>query len=201
MRAPLTSSRRSRMYSRSRNGRAQRRQVGGERADGDLVAGDAVELGHEDADELRAPRGPDPGELLDRHDVAPLAVHPGDVLGTVDDRDVLEVGALLRELLFAAMQVADDGDDVLDELSVERDDQAQHAVRAGVLRPHVDDHFVEGETLDVGAFAAGRGLLDAPQSELDRLVGFGRGELVRHAGGSPRDRRSPCAAGARRSRP
>ena len=183
------------------HGGAERRQVGGEGADGDLVAGDAVELGHDDADELRAPRRADAGELLDGHHVAPLAVHAGHVLGAVDDGDVLVVRALLGELLFAAVQVADDGDDVLDELPVERDDQAQHAVRAGMLRPHVDDHFVEGQALDVGAFAAGRGLLDAPQRELDGLVGLGRGELVKHAGGSPRSRRSLCAAGARRSRP
>ena len=125
------------------HGGAQRREVGGERADRDQVAGDAHELAGDDADELRPPRDLDAGELLDRHDVGPLAVDAGEVLGAVDDRDVLEVGALLGQLLLAAVQVADDRDDVLDELAVEGDDEAQHAVRAGVLRPHVDDDLVE----------------------------------------------------------
>ncbi len=179
------------------HGGAERRQVGGEGAHRHLVAGDAHELAADDADELRAPRRPDPHQLLDGHHVAPLAVHAGEVLGAVDDGDVLVVGALLGELLLAAMQVADHRDDVLDELAVERDDEPQHAVRAGVLRPHVDDDFVEGQALDVGALAAGRGFFDAAQRELDGLVGLGRDELVKHAGGSPRGRRSPCAAGAR----
>ncbi len=181
--------------------RAQRREVGGERADGDEVAGDAHELADDDADELRPPRRPDAHELLDRHHVAPLAVHAGEVLGAVDDRDVLEVGALLGELLLAAVQVADHRDDVLDELAVQRDHQAQHAVRGRVLRPHVDDDLVEGEALDVRALAARRRLFDAAQRELHGLVGLGRVELVKHAGGSRSGRRSPCAAGGRRSRP
>ena len=138
------------------HGRAQGRQVGGERAHGHQVAGDAVELADDDADELRAPRGPYAGQLLDRHDVAPLAVHAGDVLGAVRVRDVLEVGALLGDLLVAAVQVADHRDDVLDELAVQGDHEAQHAVRAGVLRAHVDDDLVELETVHVGAVAGAR---------------------------------------------
>jgi hypothetical protein len=99
--------------------RAERREVGGERADRHQVAGDAHELAGDDADELRPPRDLHAGELLDRHDVGPLAVDAGEVLGAVDDRDVLEVGALLGQLLLAAVQVADDRDDVLDQLAVE----------------------------------------------------------------------------------
>ena len=53
----------------------------------------------------------------------------------------------------------------------------------------------------VGALAAGMRLVDAAQGELHGLVGLGCDELVRHAGGSRRGRRSPCAADARRSRP
>ena len=183
------------------HGRAQRREVGGEGADRHQVAGDAHELAGDDADELRPPRDLHAGELLDRHDVGPLAVDAGEVLGAVDDRDVLEVGAPLGELLLAAVQVADDRDDVLDELAVEGDDQAQHAVRAGVLRPHVDDDLVELEAVDVGALAARRRFLDAAQRELHGLVRLRSLELVIHAGGSPRGRRSLCAAGGRRSRP
>ena len=181
-------------------GRAQGREVGGERADADLVAGDAVELGHDHADDFGAARGPDAGELLDRHDVAPLAVHAGDVLGAVDDRDVLVVGALLGDLLFAAMQVADHRDDVFDELAVEGDDEAQHAVRRGMLRPHVDDDLVEAQARHLAAPACRLGRGDAPQSQGHGFVGGRYGEGLRHAGGSRRSRRSLCAAGGRPSR-
>ena len=183
------------------HGRAERREVGGEGADRHQVAGDAHELAGDDADELRPPRDLHAGELLDRHDVGPLAVDAGEVLGAVHDRDVLEVGALLGQFLLAAMQVADDRDDVLDELAVEGDDQAQHAVRAGMLRPHVDDDLVEREAVDVGALAARRRFFDAAQGQLHGLVRLRSLELVIHAGGSPRGRRSLCATGGRRSRP
>ena len=62
----------------------------------------------------------------------------------------------------------------------------QHPSTHGVLRLVV--------TLDVGALAAGGGFVDAPQGELDGLVGGACGELIRHAGGSRRGRRSLCAA-------
>ncbi len=174
--------------------RAERREVGDEGTDRDLVAGDAHELAGDDANELGAPRRHDAGELLDRQHVRPLAVHAGDVLGAVDDGDVLVVRAPLGELLLGAVQVADDRDDVFDELAVEGDDEAQHAVGRRVLRPHVDDHLVELEALEVGALAGGGRLFDAPERELHGLVGLGCHELVRHADGSRRGRRSPCAA-------
>ena len=182
-------------------GRAQGSEVGNEGAHADLVAGDAVELGHDDADELGAAGGLDAGELLDGADVAPLAVHAGDVLGAIGDRDVLVVGALFGELLFAAMQVADHRDDVFDELTVERDDETQHAVGRGMLGAHVDDDLVEGQTGHLAALVGLLGFVDAPQGQRHGFVGRGCREGVRHADGCRRYRRSPCAADGRPNRP
>ena len=52
------------------------------------------------------------------------------------------VGAVLGDLLHAAMQVADDALGAQNFFAVELQDDAQHAVRGGVLRAHVDDEFV-----------------------------------------------------------
>ena len=61
-------------------------------------------------------------------------VHAGDVGAA------LEVGERLARLLHAGVQVADDRLGAQHGLAVELEHEAQHAVGAGVLRPHVDDH-------------------------------------------------------------
>ena len=66
----------------------------------------------------------------------------------VDQRGDLRVGAVLGELLVAAVHVADDRVGRDDALAVEAHDEAQRAVRRRVLRPDVEDH-VAGVELDV----------------------------------------------------
>src|SRR3546814_16522741 len=58
-----------------------------------------------------------------------LAVHIG---------QRLEVGLVFAELLGAAVKEADVRVDALNDLAVELEDEAQHAVRGGVLRAEVD---------------------------------------------------------------
>ena len=52
------------------------------------------------------------------------------------------VGAVLGDLLHAAMQIADHALGAQNFFAVELQDDAQHAVRGGMLRAHVDDEFV-----------------------------------------------------------
>jgi hypothetical protein len=61
-------------------------------------------------------------------------VHAGHVGGT------LQVREILAGLLHAGVQVADDGLAPQHRLALELEHQPQHAVRARVLGPHVDDH-------------------------------------------------------------
>ncbi len=68
--------------------------------------------------------------------IAGQVVHPVGVGNPLPRREVL------ADLLGAAVQIADVRRDFADDLAVGPQHQAQHAVRAGVLRPHVDEHLV-----------------------------------------------------------
>ena len=154
----------------------------------------AVQLAHEHAD----PRGPgrdvDLQQLLGGQREHQLVeegrhvVHAGDVGGPLEVREVL------ARLLHAGVQVADHRLGPQDRLAAELHHHPEHAVGAGVLGPHVDDHgFVVGDDLvDVlgqvgdaqdGGLVAQR--LDAA-GELGRLGGgggrcrFGRIDHVGH---------------------
>jgi hypothetical protein len=54
-------------------------------------------------------------------------------------------GQVLPDLLGAAVQVADVRLDLRDDLAVGPQHQPEHAVRAGMLRPHVDEHLVRAD--------------------------------------------------------
>ena len=64
----------------------------------------------------------------------------GDVVGAVGPGDHLGVAVMLAQLLGAPVQVADDRVAIDDQLAVELQHDAQHAVGAGVLRTHVEGH-------------------------------------------------------------
>jgi hypothetical protein len=63
-----------------------------------------------------------------------------EVIHALDERNHLLPLLLLRGLLDAGVQVADGRRHRHDRLAIELQHQPQHAVRAGVLRPHVDGH-------------------------------------------------------------
>src|SRR5690606_41677104 len=56
----------------------------------------------------------------------------------------------LHVLLDAGVQIPDAGAGIADRFAVDLQDQAQHAVRRGMLRAHVDDHVVtlNGRSID-----------------------------------------------------
>ena len=72
-----------------------------------------------------------------------LLVHRRDVVEPVEIRDRLQIGLVLDQLLGAAMQKPDVRIDPLDELAVELEHQAQHAMRGRMLRAEVDGEVAE----------------------------------------------------------
>ena len=84
----------------------------------------------------------DAAERLARHRPALVAEHRGDVVDAVGVRHEAVPADLLGDLLDRAVQVADVGDRLAHHLAVGLDDEAQHAVRARVLRTHVEGHLL-----------------------------------------------------------
>ena len=67
-----------------------------------------------------------------------LLIHRRHVIEAVEIRQRLEVGLVLDQLLGAAMQQPDMRVDALDDLAVELEHEAQHAMRGRMLRAEID---------------------------------------------------------------
>ena len=81
-------------------------------------------------------------ELLDGQRPAEVHVHAGQVIHAVGVGNPLRRREIFADLFGAAVQVADVRRDLVDDFAVGPQQQPQHAVRAGMLRTHVDQHFV-----------------------------------------------------------
>ena len=81
-------------------------------------------------------------QLLHRQRPAEVHVHAGQIVEPVGVRRELPGREVFADLLRAAVQVADVGRHFADDLAVGPQHQPQHAVRAGMLRAHVDQHLV-----------------------------------------------------------
>ena len=73
-----------------------------------------------------------------------LLVHRRDIVEAIEIGDRLQVGLLLDQLLGAAMQQADMRIDAVDNLAVELQHEAQHAVRRRMLRSEIDVEVADG---------------------------------------------------------
>jgi len=143
------------------------------------VADDTGQLHHQHADNLGAVRGwlvtwAERQEALHCQSVAQVVGHTGDVVQAVGERHVLEEGVALPDLLVVAVEVAHDRLQAFHRLAVERDDHAEHAVCAGMVRAEVDDQAV-------GLEAGGNHLLDV-NAQADAVVirlFIDGGEIVR----------------------
>ena len=102
------------------------------------VRQDATDFRIQDADQLRPVRNLDAQQLLDGQAEGVLLVHRRDIVQPVQIRHVLQIGARLHQLFGAAVQQADVRIDALDDLAVQLQHQAQHAVGGRVLRAEVD---------------------------------------------------------------
>ena len=80
----------------------------------------------------------DADELLHRERISVLLVHRRHVVEAVEIGQRLEVGLVLDQLLGAAVEQPDMRVDALDDLAVELEHKAQHAMRRRMLRPEID---------------------------------------------------------------
>ena len=108
------------------------------RPEPDEMRVDPVELREQHAHPGRARRHLDAEQLLDREDEDELVVLEGDVVDPRRIGDRLPPALLLHVLLEAGVQVSDDRRQPDDLLAVQVDDEPQHAVRRGMVRPEVD---------------------------------------------------------------
>jgi hypothetical protein len=102
------------------------------------------DLGEHHADVLRTLGHFDAQQLLDGQAVRMLVGHHRHVVQPVHVGQRLDVGLALGQLLGGAVQQADVRVGALDDLAVQLQHQAQHAVRGRVLRPEV-----QGVVLDL----------------------------------------------------
>ena len=134
----------------------------------------------------RAARHLDAEELLDREDVEELVRVERDVVDARRVRHRLPPRLVLHVLLEAGVEVADDRADARDRLAVEVDDEAEHAVRRGMVRPEVDaEDVLEPVLLGVDLEDRRHGLRDA------RPLVDARGREDRHQSSSEKRTGSP----------
>ena len=82
-----------------------------------------------------------------------LLVHRRDIIEPVEIRDRLQIGLVLDQLFGAAVKQADMRIDALDDLAVELEHQAQHAMRGRMLRPEIDGEIAFGWARSSGVLA------------------------------------------------
>jgi hypothetical protein len=115
-------------------------EVEAEGAQPEQVRGDALHLGEDAAQPARAARHLEADQLLEAGVERLLVGHRRDVVVLVDDGRRLHVRQPLAELLDRAVQITAVGDDLDDDLAVEKQVHAEDAVRRRVLRPEVQQH-------------------------------------------------------------
>ena len=116
-----------------------------QRGDVEEMVEDAGDLVVQHPDPFGPLRDLDPEQVLDREHVGVLLGERRDVVEAVEVADALDVGPVLDQLLGAAMQQADVRVGALDDLAVELEHEAQHAVRGRMLGPEVQGVVLEGE--------------------------------------------------------
>lgn len=124
--------------------------------DGHDVVFDTGDFAKQGTDVLCSLGDLDVEQLLDGQREALLVGHHRDVVQTVKVGQGLQVGAVLDELLGAAVQQADVGVGTHNLLSVELQNQAQHAVGSGMLGAEVDGVVSDLPALGGAAVVGGR---------------------------------------------
>ena len=118
--------------------RGQRAHVHGLGGDVEEVGQQPADLVVEHADELGALGHLEAEQLLAGEAEGVLLVHRRHVVEAVEVADGLQIGLVLDQLLGAAVQQADVGVDAVDDLAVQLQDKAEHAMRCRVLGTEVD---------------------------------------------------------------
>ena len=129
-----------------------------------------------------------PHQLLDRQGPTEIHVHRRQVVEPVGVGDPLAGREVLADLLGTAVEIPDVGLGLRDDFTIGSQHQPQHAMRARVLRPHVDEHLV-GTDVE----------LDDPRIVFDEV--WHGGSLRRGDGsGGMKDRTWPDRDGLQRQR-
>ena len=104
------------------------------------MAGDPGQLHHQHSNRLRPRRNLDADQLLDRHHEADVVDRGRQVIHPIAKGDALRIGLVLEGFLESSVEVADIGIRIAHNFAVELQPNPQYAVRAGVLRTHVELH-------------------------------------------------------------
>src|SRR6266699_2767405 len=123
--------------------RGERADVHGLGRDVEQMRQQPADLGIEHPDELRAFGHMDAQQLLGCQAERMLLVHRRDVVESVEIGQGLQIGLVFDQLLGSTVQQADVRIDALDDLAVELEHQAQHAMRGRVLGPEIDGEIAE----------------------------------------------------------
>jgi hypothetical protein len=115
------------------------------------VARDPLQLAHDGAQIAGATGHLDRHQLLDGLAIADVVRRCGDVIHAIGEQHDLRPVPALAEFLDPAMQIPDHDIAAHHPLAIETQHDPQHAMRAGVLRPHVD-HELVGIELVVARF-------------------------------------------------
>ena len=81
-------------------------------------------------------------EFFDGERPAEIHIHRGEVVHPVGVGDPLPRREIFTDLFRTPMEIADVGLDLGDDFAVGAEHEPEHAMRAGMLRPHVDEHLV-----------------------------------------------------------
>ena len=101
------------------------------------MAGNTRQLTNSSAHELRSFRNLIAAKFFNRLDITEVAIRCREVVGSISEWDILIIVACLTQLLGTAMELPDDRLTVDNSFAVEIENEAQHAMRRRMLRPHV----------------------------------------------------------------
>src|SRR3990170_5039974 len=111
------------------------------------MAGDPLQLGHQDANGVDPFVDPDPHQFLDGQSVGQAVGHRADVIHAVGEGNDAGVVDVLGVFLEIAVEVADVRARLFDYLTVGQKLHAEYPMGRRMLRPHLEDHLVAGEIL------------------------------------------------------
>ena len=141
------------------------------RAQPQHVAGQAVQLGENHANVLGPARSFDIQQFFNRFAVAQAIRHRRHIVHAIHVGIEHGVGAVLGDLLHSAMEISDYALGAQNFFAIELENHAQHAVRGGVLRAHIDDELIgiEKSFLVLFKFQVGGPVRHCPLS-IPRLI-------------------------------
>src|SRR3954452_1938952 len=114
----------------------------------------AADLGVEHADELRPARRRNAEQLLNREAKPVFLAHRRDVIEPDEIRNSLQIRLRFDQLFGAAVEQPDVRIDPLDDLTIELEDETQHAVRRRMLRAEVDSEIAQARLVVHGFCSA-----------------------------------------------